>query len=314
MLRHLRLLPFALLAFLAAASSPVAAPAGGPLKVVVTIPDLADIALAIGGERIEVLSICRGKENLHKVGAKPSHLVAMSKADLFVQIGMSLETAFAGALLESSRNPRIQPGKPGFVSCSAGWTALSVPTDLSRKGGDLHPEGNPHLNLDPRGGRHIADRILAALIAVDPGGKESYATRHAAYVEKLDAAAKRWAELGSAWKGEKVVVYHQEFDYLCAAYGIEIVGAIESKPGIPPTPNHVAELVAKMKREGTRVILTAPWSNGDQVERVAEATGARVVELPNQCGGSTRTATWIGMQDLVHERLAQAFAAAASPR
>jgi zinc/manganese transport system substrate-binding protein len=313
MLLTSRLLVLALLATVAAALAPARAPKD-PLNVVATIPDLADIASAIGGERVEVTSICRGKENLHKVTARPSHLVAMSRADVFVQVGMSLEAAFAGGLLEQSRNPRIRPGQPGFVTCSAGWEAIGVPADLSRKGGDLHPEGNPHLNLDPRGGRHIAARIHAALAAIDPGSKELYARNHAAWLAKLEVAEKRWAELGAAWKGEEVVVYHQEFDYLCAAYGISIVGTIETKPGIPPTPNHVAELVATMKREGCRVILTAPWSNGGQVERVAEASGARIVELPNLCGGSERTATWIGMQDLVHERLAKAFAAPESPR
>jgi ABC-type Zn uptake system ZnuABC Zn-binding protein ZnuA len=288
-----------------------AAASSDPLKVVATIPDLADIAREIGGDRVEVTSICRGRENAHAVVVRPSHLVALNKADLFVQVGLSLETAFVPALLEGCRNPKVQPGKPGFVNGSEGWQAIGVPASLSRAAGDVHPQGNPHMNLDPRAGRHIAGRVLAALAAVDPANEAAYERRHAAYCARLAEAEKRWAELGAAWKGKKVAVYHQEFDYLAAAYGLEIAGTVEVKPGIPPTPNHVADLIAQMKREGVGVILTAVWSNTDQVARIADATAAKVVELPNMCGGIPGTDTWIAMMDLVHRRLADAFGAGA---
>lgn len=304
-MRTLRSTVLALVVVLAGAWAP--APQNKPLKVVTTIPDLADIAREIGGERVEVSSICRGRENLHSVVTKPSHLIAMSKADLFVQIGLSLEP-FVPGLLEGCRNPRIAAGKSGFVNCSEGWQPLDVPASLSRQGGDVHPHGNPHMNLDPRAGRHCAARVLAALIAVDAAHKGDYEKRHAAYVAKLDAAEKRWAELGAAWKGAVLVEYHQEFRYISNAYGIELVGALENKPGIPPTPNHLAELIGLMKQRGVKVIATAPWSNNDTLARVAEKTGATIVELPNMCGGSPATETWIGMMDALHDKLARAFA------
>jgi zinc/manganese transport system substrate-binding protein len=295
---------------IALVASSLPARAGDSLKVVTTLPDLADLTAQIGGERVQITSLCRGKENPHAFSAKPSHLVALSKADLFVQVGLSLETAFVPGLLEGCRNPRIQPGRPGFVNCSAGWPALDVPSSLSRQGGDLHPEGNPHMNLDPRGGRWIADRVLAGLCAVDPASKELFTARHGELVKKLDEATARWSALAAAWKGAPVVTYHQEFDYLIAAYGLARVGTIESKPGIPPTPNHVAELVEAMKRAQCRTVLTAIWSNNDSVARVAEAAGAKVVELPNMCGGIAGTDSWIAMMDLVHQRLAAALAPA----
>lgn len=279
------------------------------LKVLATIPDLADLVREVGGERVEVDSITRGKENLHAVMARPSHLVAMSRADLFVEVGLSLEIAFVPGLLEGARNEKIRPGAPGFVNVSEGWTAIDVPVELSRKAGDVHPQGNPHLNLDPRAGRHMAQRIFEGLVRVDPTGKDVYQANLDAYLAELATAEARWAEQSSDWRGQKVVVYHQEFGYLAAHTGLEIVGSLEVKPGIPPTPNHVAGLIQKMKAEGCTTILTAGWSRNKDVERLAEASGARIVELPNQCGGSPESATWIGMMDLVHRRIDEALAA-----
>ncbi len=288
----------------------LAAPAlasGDPLRVVATIPDLADVVREIGGERVEVLAIARGKENLHAVSSRPSHLVAMSKADLFVEIGRSLEIGFVPGLLEGARNERIRPGAPGFVNVSEGWETLDVPAELSRKAGDIHPQGNPHLNLDPRAGRHMAERVLAGLLRVDPGSKAAFQARFEAYTARLTEAEARWKAQAAGWKGAKVLVYHQEYNYLAHAYGLEILATIESKPGIPPTPNHLARVIADMKAQGCKTILTAPWSNDHDVERVAEATGAKVVELPNQCGAVKDSETWIGMMDVIHQRLGAAL-------
>jgi ABC-type Zn uptake system ZnuABC Zn-binding protein ZnuA len=277
------------------------------LRVLTTLPDLADIVREIGGDRVEVRSIYKGKENTHALTAKPSDLVAASKADVFVQVGLSLESSFVPGLLEAARNPRIQPGAPGFVSMSEGWEALDIPTALSRKSGDVHPQGNPHLNLHPHGGSFMADRILAGLSAASPADRALFEQRHAVYAKKLAEARARWDEVGKGWSGRKIVVYHQEYDYLAASYGMTIVGKVEPKPGIPPTPNHVAELIGTMKREGASLILTATWSRNSQVARIAEQTGARVVEVPNMCGGLPGTDTWIGMMEVVHQRVAAAM-------
>ncbi|MFN0242461.1 MAG: metal ABC transporter substrate-binding protein [Planctomycetota bacterium] len=280
------------------------------LRVVATIPDLADIVREIGGERVEVTAITKGRENLHAVSTRPSHLIAMSRADVFVQIGLSLESAFVPGLLEGARNPKIQPGSAGFVSCSEGWTALDVPTTVSRKAGDVHPHGNPHLNLDPRGGKHIAACVLAGLCRVDPTSADAYRARHEAYGKRLDEATARWTQLGASWRDRKLVVYHQEYSYFATAYGLAIAGTIEDRPGIPPTPNHLAALIETMKREHVHVIATASWSNRSEVAEVARAASAQVAELPNQCGGLPGTETWIGMMDVLHRRIVEAFRAA----
>lgn len=302
------------LALLCSAILGAARPPGDKLRVVTTLPDLLDVVREIGGDRVEATSIYKGRENTHALVAKPSHLVALSRADLFVQVGLSLETSCVPGLLEGCGNARIQPGKPGFVNASQGWKALDVPAQVSRKDGDVHPEGNPHMNLDPSAGRHFAARVLAGLCAVDPAGTEAYTARHAEYSKKLDAASERWARIGQAWKGRRFVVYHKEYDYLARTYAIEIQGSIEAQPGIPPTPNHVAQLVEAMRKAPGAVIVTAPWSNDDTVREIAERTGAKVVELPNLCGGLPGTETWIGMMDLVHDRLARAFGTASAER
>ena len=297
-----------------APASPAVPVAADKLKVVCTIQDLADMTKEIGGDRVEITTIARGKENLHQVQARPSHLIAVSRADVFVQVGLSLETGFVPGLLEAARNPRIQPGKPGFITMSQGWNTLDVPTSLSRQAGDVHPQGNPHMNLDPRSGRHDAELILAGLSGVDPGSKAEYEKRYAAYIERIGAAETRWAAMAKSWKDKKIVVYHKEYDYLADCYGMKIVGSIEIKPGIPPTPNHIAELVDTMRREKADAILTAIWSNNSSVAQIAEETHVKVVELPNQCGGLPGTETWIGMMDLVHQRLSEAFGVAPAAR
>ena len=287
--------------------SSAASYAGDKLKVVATIPDLADIVREIGGDRVEVSTICKGLENAHLVTPKPSHLVAMSRADMLVQIGLSLETAFVPGLLEGAQNERIQPGKPGFVNTSEGWEPLDVPKILDRKFGDVHPQGNPHMNVSPKGGRQMAARVLAGLIANDPGSKAAYEARFAEYSKKLDEAEKRWAEMEKAWAGRKVIVYHKEYDYLIEACGLKLVGSIEPKPGSAPTASSLAELIDSVKREKDVTIFTATWSNNQAVARIVEETGAKSVELPNMCAGIPGTETWIGMMDLVHQRLSQAF-------
>lgn len=283
------------------------------LKVVATIPDLADIAREVGGERVEITSICEGRENVHSVRPVPSDLVALSRADVLVQQGLSLEGTWLPGLLMNARNQRIAAGAPGFVNVSEGWEAIEVPEEVSRKGGDLHPFGNPHMNLDPRSGRHVAGRVLAGLVGVAPEAREELEANHARYLERLGAAEKRWAELGASLAGTRVVTYHQEFDYLAALYGIEVLGTIETKPGIPPTAAHLAELMASMraaKDEGRPVgaILTAAWSNNKQVASLSERTGTRVVELPTMVGGAKGVRTWIELQDRIHGRLVEVLA------
>ncbi len=282
--------------------------AAAQLDVVATIPDLKDIAEEIGGDRVDVISIARGTENIHGVSLRPSHLVKVNKADVLIQIGLSLEHAYVPGLLEKGRNRRIQPGAPGFVNCSEGWEAIDVPEEISRsRGADIHPLGNPHMNIDPRGGRHMADRILAGFLRVDPEHAEHYEKRHAAYVAKLDEAETRWAKLGERLRGKKIAIYHNDFTYFARHYGMNVVTSVEPKPGVPPSPKDLARTVEVLRREQVGVILTAKWSNNKDVRFVAEKSGARVIEIPIMVHGVKGVDTWIGMMDFLHRELVGAL-------
>ena len=307
--RRIFLLAFAALLPLHAFAAP------DRLDVLTTIPDLRDIVERIGGERVSARSIADGTENVHGVQIRPSSMVAAHRADAFVQMGLSLEHAWVPGLLEAVRNPKIQPGARSFVNASAGWTALDVPESLSRQdGADLHPQGNPHFNLAHRGGRHIAGRVLDSLVALDPAGRAAYEQRHAAYARELDVAEKRWAKIAEELDGRPVVTFHKSFDYLLADLGLELLGTIEPKPGVPASPRHTAMLVETMRASKTTpVILTAPWSNGSVVREIARRTGACVVEIPDMVGGVEGASTWIGMMDLVHRRIREACLASAEP-
>jgi len=263
-------------------------PRAAPLRVVATIEDLGGITRAIGGERVDVTVIARDGQNLHGVRVKPSHLVALSKADVFVQVGLSLEHAWVPGLLEAARNTRVQPGGVGFIDAGAGFATIDVPQSLDRSQGvDVHPQGNPHVNLSVDGGPHFARAILAGLVRVDPAGEKlyranfdewerSYATARERWDRAAAACARAAQERGAAFA---VIEYHREFDYLLRFLGVEIAGTIEAKPGVPPTPAHLRELVKLGTERGVRVVLTASWSNDRTTKRVAEQCGATVLEL-----------------------------------
>lgn len=279
-----------------------------PLSVVATTPDLADITRAIGGERVDVHTLVKGTQNIHKVRLRPSSLVKIDRADVLVEMGMNLEHAFLPGLLRAAKNKRIQPGAPGLVNCSAGWQPIEVPDTISRgQSADVHPEGNPHYNLHPGGGRHIATVVRDALIEVAPNGKPYFEERFNAYARQLDTAEARWKKLGVHLSGRKVVVYHTEFSYLAEATGLEVIGTVEPKAGVPPSPADLARVVETMKEEGVSVLLTASWSNGKSLRYVAEKSGARIVELPVMVGGAKGANTWIELMDLIFKRLAEAF-------
>lgn len=287
----------------------VASPQGADrIRVVATIPDLADLVAQIGGDRVEVTSIAKGTMNVHAVPLKPSTLVAVNRADLFVQIGLSLEHAYVPGLLMKARNPRIDPGAPGFVNCSEGWEPIDVPAEISRRqAADVHPMGNPHFNLDPRGGPHMAERILAGLLRVDPQGADAYRERHAAWTKRYQAASERWKEIGERLRGKKVVTYHNDLDYFLRCYDMRLVATIEPKPGVPPTPGDLADVVGRIRAEGVRAVLTAKWSNTKSVRFVTENTEAEIVELPVLVGGVPGADSWIEMMDLLHARLDEAL-------
>ena len=305
----------ALLAFAVALPSAAAAPADR-LAVVATIPDLGDLVEQIGGDRVEVTVLARSGQNLHGIRVKPSHLVATSRADVFVQIGLALEHAWVPGLLETARNRAIAFDQPGFVDAGAGYRAIQVPDRLDRsQAADVHPLGNPHVHLAVDGGPLLAERILAALVELDPDHAEEHRERHAAWLERYETALLRWtmlAERVAAAEAEQeraffVCQYHSEFDYLLRFLGVDVAATVEPAPGLPPTPGHLREIDTVLREKRVQAVLTAPWSDNSTTRRVARSVDAEVVVLSAMLREDEADLDWIASIDQRLVRIAGVF-------
>jgi ABC-type Zn uptake system ZnuABC Zn-binding protein ZnuA len=289
---------------------------GGPaaaakLQIVATLPDYGAIAQAVGGDLVQVTTLARGTEDPHFVDARPAFLRALNRADLLVEGGAELETGWLPALVNGARNPKILGDGPGHVLLSRGVRMLDVPTGpVDRSMGDVHPAGNPHFNLDPANGARMAGTLAAALGRIDPANTGAYQRNARQFTELLEGRMAEWTRTLAPWKGTKVVTYHRSFDYLLDRFGFELVGTIEPKPGIEPSPTHVNALIPKMKAAGVRLILSEPNRLRKTPEHIAEATGARLVLLPGLVGGTEKATDYIALFDYNVRLLADALKAA----
>jgi len=266
------------------------------IRVVTTIPDLADITKQIGKELVNVESLTTGVEFMHAVPVKPSFVPKLNRADVLVAIGLDLEISWLPALLEVANNSKIQPGQAGHIDCSNGINVAEGPRTFDRSEGDVHPRGNPHYNLDPLSGKIMARNIADGLSRNYPQHKAVFEKNLNAYLGELDKAIARWQSMAAPLKGVKIVPYHQDWTYFANRFGLQIIGSIELKPGIEPTPNHLVNLVQHMKQEKAQVIIYGAQS--DRFPRqLASQTGATVVRLQQAAGGSAETDTYIKFID-----------------
>jgi zinc/manganese transport system substrate-binding protein len=264
--------------------SSVPALSSAKLNVVTTTSDLAAIAGEVGGDAVEVVPIAKGYQDPHFVDAKPSYLLKLKKADLFVQIGLELEVAWAPALLSNARNPKILPGNSGFLDVSDGCDILDKRAGADRSQGDVHPFGNPHYWLDPENGRAIAKTLAARFSVLDPAHAPAFGANLAAFEAALTAKEKEWEALAKPVKGAKVVFYHNSWSNFEKRFGVSAAGFIEPKPGIPASPSHVQALTNRIKAEGIRVILVEPYFDTKLPEKSARDAGAKVVIFPPSVG------------------------------
>lgn len=250
-----------------------------PLSVVTTTPDLADLVRQVGGDRVAVVCLSRGFQDPHFVEAKPSLILKMREADLFVQTGLDLEIGWAPLLIQGSRNARVQPGAKGFFDASTVILPLEIPSHVSRSAGDVHPGGNPHYLLDPRNAVLLVKGLAEKLSDLDPASAASYANNAMDYTMRLNEKMAEWLKQMAPVGGTGFVSYHKNMIYFSTFFGLVSVGEIEPKPGIPPSPGHTAELIAIMKERKTPLILTMPHFENRTPESLAKATGARVVMI-----------------------------------
>jgi zinc/manganese transport system substrate-binding protein len=254
------------------------------INVVTTTTDLKSITELIGGDKVDVTSIATGFQNPHFVDPKPSYIIKLSKADMFVTVGLDLETGWSPQLLSSSRNPKIQKGSEGYVDASVGVTLLQVPSAINRGEGDIHIYGNPHYWLDPLNGKQIARNICDALEKISPGDKALFETNLAAFDTRIDSKMKEWALKMAPFKGSKIIAYHNEWCYFEQRFGLIILDFLEPKPGIPPTPTQLVKIISEVKSNNIKVIITSPYFTTSSSDVVSGQTTAKTVILGTSVG------------------------------
>jgi len=261
--------------------------AAAQLKVVTSTTDLYDIAKAVGGNKITATHIGEGYQDPHFIEAKPSFVLQLRSADVWAFVGLDLEIGWMPLLLQGARNPKLQPGQPGYVDASRIIPVLDMARgNVDRSQGDVHPLGNPHYWLDPENGRRIAKLFRETFSQLDAKNASVYAANEKAFTQRLDAAERTWQADLAKIKGQPVVAWHTSWRYFAEYTGMNIVGFMEPKPGVPPSPAHLAGLIQTMKQTGAKVIVMEPFYDRKTADFVASKTGAKVLVLPPSVGGT----------------------------
>jgi zinc/manganese transport system substrate-binding protein len=276
-----------------------------PLRVVTTTSDLAALARAVGGEEVKVVSLARGDQDPHYVPAKPSLSRKLSDGDLLVYVGLELEIGWLPLLVQASRNPKVQSGRPGSLAASQGIDILEVPQgEVSRAEGDVHPEGNPHYWLDPRNGRVIARVIAERLGELRPGSRSTFTANLQAFEDELDRRLAGWEEHLAPLRGVAVVADHKQWEYLAGWAGFRLVDYIEPRPGIPPGPRHLLRLAERMKEEKVVAVIYADFWSPNTAEETADRGGTTAVRLPASVGSRPGIDSYFDLFDVLVGELA----------
>jgi zinc/manganese transport system substrate-binding protein len=265
--------------------------AHGAIRVVTTLPDLADLTRQVGGDKVTVDNIVRGDQNPHFVEVKPSYMMKLKAADLFFMIGMDLEM-WAPQIIDGSRSTKLE-----VVDLSKRIDKLEVPAKLDASQGDVHRYGNPHYWLDPRNIRIVVEDIIAALARVSPGDEAFFRANGEAYLKKLDAKIAQWSAMMKPFAGTKVITFHKSWTYFASWLGLTIADQVEPKPGIVPSPQHTAELMALIRQAGIKVIIVEPFYDASAPDQIARSTGSKVVRLATSVGGAGGTQDYMSLMD-----------------
>lgn len=281
------------------------------LNVVTATTDLAALAQEVGGDKISVEAIAKGYQDPHFVEAKPSFLLRLRQADLLIVVGLQLEIGWLPPLIAQSGNAKIQVGANGYLDASQFAEILDVPQGtVTRAMGDVHPLGNPHYWLDPDNGRRIAHGIANRFAEMDPGDGAYFQQRFQDFEKRLTAAEQKWDAAMKPYRGQKVVTYHRSFPNFAKHFGLEVIGYVEPRPGIPPTPSHTIEIIQQMKRENCKVVLVEPYFDLKTPQSIGREANAQVVVYLPSVGGEKQVTTYFELFDYDIGLLVKAFEAA----
>ena len=272
-----------------------ATPAFAKVKVVATLPWIGSVANEIGKGQVEITTLVKPNQDPHMVEARPSMILATRNADILMYNGLDLEIGYLPVLIESSRNPNIQPGKPGNFDGSHFVTVLEKPVSVDRSMGDVHPLGNPHYHYSPARILSVAEGVANALSTIDLSHADSYKANLATFREKVRAKQKEWSALPT--KGRRFVAYHKLFEYLAADFGFAITAYVEPKPGIPPSAGYIERLIETIRQSRPNGILTTPIYGRKEVDFLAEKTGVRGIIIPHDVGATPGAKDWFSFMD-----------------
>ena len=277
--------------------------ANAALNVLACEPEWASLAQELGGGQVSVASATTARQDPHHIEARPSLIARARSADLLICTGADLEVGWLPLLLTQSGNARIQPGAPGFIEASQYVARLEVPKAVDRAQGDVHPAGNPHVHLDPRNIAKVAEALSARLAAIDARNATFYRERGEDFARRWNAALERWRERAAPLRGLSVVVYHRDLSYFINWAGLREAGSLEPKPGIPPSPGHLAELVERMKRDRPSAVMYSAYNDPAAAQFLSQRAGIPAVLMPYTVGGSERAKDLFGLFDDTIERL-----------
>jgi ABC-type Zn uptake system ZnuABC Zn-binding protein ZnuA len=278
------------------------------IRVVTTTEDLAALTREVGGDRVEVEALARGYQDPHYVEAKPSFILKLHRAELLVAVGRELEVAWLPALVQQARNAKIRPGASGYLDASLTARILEIPRgEVTRAMGDVHPLGNPHYWLDPANGRRVAQAIQAKLTELSSENAAYFSSRYADFDRRLALAERRWDTLMAPSRGLKIVTYHRSWPNFCDRFGLDVIGYVEPRPGIPPSPGHLLGLIREMKRQHVKILVVEPYFDQKTPKSVARQTDARLLVLLPSVGGEAQIEDYIQLFDYNIELLSSAI-------
>jgi zinc/manganese transport system substrate-binding protein len=268
------------------------------LGVITTTEDLASLVREVAGDRATVESLARGYQDPHFVEPKPSFILKLNKAELLVAVGREMEIGWLPPLVQQSRNARIQPGAEGYLDASLTARILELPTgQITRAMGDVHPQGNPHFWLDPGNGRRIAQAVQQKLSQLRPGDAAYFAQRYADFDRRLAEAEKNWDAMMAPYKGLKIVTYHNSWPNFVDRFKLNVVGYVEPRPGVPPSPSHTLDLIQEMKRQQVKIILVEPYFDVKTPNAIARDSGAQVLVMSPSVLGVPSVTDYIKLFD-----------------